>query len=148
MLAKCPPNMPRWSVDVAAIALLTITGWIAFGNHLSTSTLDAFSGPERQGGFLSAQPSAARSAPTRVRVGQPEVDYIAADTIRHFTDEVASQRSWTGYQEVNFGEDVTVRYFAPINMGGTPMRPVANLAQPAQRSSSVSDKSVTRKLAE
>ena len=47
------------------------------------------------------------SAFRRVRIGPNEVDYIAEDvTIRNFTDQTRIK-----LQEVNIGQDVTVRYF-------------------------------------
>jgi hypothetical protein len=50
----------------------------------------------------------------RVRVGANEIDYIAEDvTIRHFETRTPPHRSATGYKQVNIGNDVTVRYFAP-----------------------------------
>jgi hypothetical protein len=50
----------------------------------------------------------------RVRVGRNEVDYVAEDvTIRHFIAKEAPPRLRGGYKEVNIGDDVTVRSFAP-----------------------------------
>ena len=59
--------------------------------------------------------SGARSAAAfnRVQVSSNEVDYISEDvTIRRFTTGPANPQMWKGVKEVNFGEDVTVRYFA------------------------------------
>ena len=149
VLAKrVPPHMSRWSVEVAAITVLAITGWIAYSDHRSPTALEATNVLERQATLVALEPEAARSALKRVRAGQNQVDYIAEDVIiRYFTHEPASQQMRAGYKQVNFGEDVTVRYFAPKHSVEPPRRPVANLAQPVDRSSPVSDKSVSRKLA-
>jgi len=49
----------------------------------------------------------------RVQVSPNEVDYLAEDvTIRRFTVTSAPPRMRSGVREVNFGDDVTVRYFA------------------------------------
>jgi hypothetical protein len=49
----------------------------------------------------------------RVQVSSNEVDYISEDvTIRRFTTGPANPQTRKGVKEVNFGEDVTVRYFA------------------------------------
>jgi len=49
----------------------------------------------------------------RVQVSPNEVDYLAEDvTIRRFTVTSAPAPIRSGVREVNFGDDVTVRYFA------------------------------------
>ena len=49
----------------------------------------------------------------RVQVSPNEVDYLAEDvTVRHFTVSSAQPPIRSGVREVNFGDDVTVRYFA------------------------------------
>jgi hypothetical protein len=65
------------------------------------------------------------SAFKQVRVGQNEVDYIAEDvTIRRFTPTPRRRLQLeVGEKRVDFGEDVTVRYFAS-------KPPVASQAQP------------------
>ncbi len=137
-----PTRMPRWSVDVAVAvvaAMLATTGWIAYSNHRPASALVTSNATGRQVAPVVATPRLARPVFKRIRVDQHEVDYVAEDvTIRHFTDNPASQRMPVEYKQVNFGEDVTVRYFAP--------NPVANIAQPVDRSSP-SENSVSRKLA-
>jgi hypothetical protein len=56
---------------------------------------------------------AASSAFKRIRVGQNEVDYIAKDvTIRRFTPTPAPPQMPVGEKQVDFGEEVTLRYFA------------------------------------
>jgi GAF domain-containing protein len=55
----------------------------------------------------------ASSAFRRVRVGQNEVDYIAEDvTIRQLTPKTKYRQVSNGNEQVNIGDDVTVRYFA------------------------------------
>jgi len=49
----------------------------------------------------------------RMRVGPNEVDYIADDvTIRQFESLVPKVHNKSGVKQVDFGDDVTVRYFA------------------------------------
>ncbi len=58
-----------------------------------------------------------------VRVGQNEVDYVAEDvTIRSFKPKPAPRQVRVGEKRVDFGDDVTVRYFAS--------KPDASQAQP------------------
>jgi hypothetical protein len=55
----------------------------------------------------------------RVWVNQNEIDYIAEDvTIRHFGRNVISRRL-LGYEQVDIGDDVTVRYFESTAAGST-----------------------------
>ncbi len=57
-------------------------------------------------------PRLSKSAFRKVRVGQYEVDYIAEDvTIRHFQSEPPMPSTRRGIKQVNYGKDVTVRYF-------------------------------------
>jgi hypothetical protein len=49
----------------------------------------------------------------RIRIGPKEVDYLAEDvTIRHFATGSAGSLTRTPKKNVDFGDDVTVRYFA------------------------------------
>ena len=49
----------------------------------------------------------------RVRVRQNEIDYIAEDvTIRRFTPTPAPPQVPVGEKQADFGEDVTLHYFA------------------------------------
>jgi len=130
LVKRVPPRVPRRSMEVAAITVLAITGWITYSDHRSPTGLETSNAyVEHQAQPVDAKPKAAWSAFKRVRVGQNEVDYIAEDvTVRYFTDESASQGMRVRYKQVDFGEDVTVRYFAPKPSIGPPMRPVANLA--------------------
>jgi hypothetical protein len=137
---RLPTRMPRWSVDVALVAAtLAITFWIAHSNRRPASPLVTSNASNRQAAPAVATPRVARPAFKRIQVDRKEVDYIADDvTIRHFTDDPASQRMPLGYKQINFGEDVTVRYFAP--------NPVAKIAQPVDRTVP-SENSVSRNLA-
>ena len=116
---------------IGAVILVSIAVWIFYANHPA----DTKSGL----GSLSwhAPPQQAPSKPLsvsvdpkrrsdesnrtmglrhgfrRVRVGANEVDYIAADvTIRQFENQHSEPRLGSDLKEVNFGDDVTVRYFA------------------------------------
>jgi hypothetical protein len=92
---------------------------------------------------LEAQASARRDqagAPSpafkRVWVGPNEVDYVAEDvTIRHFTT-IKPPRTPVrdGYREVQFGKDVTVRYFAAKPAVAPRTRPLSTAAQSVERS--------------
>jgi hypothetical protein len=49
----------------------------------------------------------------RIRIGPKEVDYVAGDvTIRRFTTGSARPLTRTREKEIDFGDDVTMRYFA------------------------------------
>ena len=70
------------------------------------------------GGFLAPSTKESRHAGTalkRVQVGRNEVDYVADDvTMRVFTNRPVVKRSLPRNSRVaQFGDDVTVRYFAP-----------------------------------
>jgi hypothetical protein len=134
----------RWNVAAAGLAaVLVIAGWFAY-RHRSASHMNASSQksnaaeeqtaarpPLTSNGTDSLAPSTAVTAEAkapgsgfrRVRVGQNEVDYVAEDvTIRHFTNTARPQIA-VGERQVNFGKDVTVRYFSSKPL-------VAPLAQP------------------
>jgi hypothetical protein len=123
---RVPPRMPRWSVDLAAVVtVLGIIGGMAYNDQRSASEPRASNALQRHSSFLAEKPKAHKSAYKWIRVGQNEIDYIAEDvTIRYFDHEPASPGIGVGYKEVNFGEDVTVRYFAPKN-SGAPEKPVS-----------------------
>src|SRR5579864_62966 len=129
------PDTLRWNVAAAGAAtVLAMVVWITYHHHLTSpvdaSSLHTLNAAEQQ---VTAKPprvsnrtpkpqpaagvvedrKAASSAFQRVRVGQNEVDYIADDvTIRRFTPTSAPPQMPVGEKQVDFGEDVTVRYFA------------------------------------
>src|SRR5579862_2279287 len=127
------PNNLRWNAAAAGLAavLLIIAGF-AYHHH-SVSRANAASAaksnaaqehvaanrplPNSPNSETSASGTASKSPGSgfrRVRVGQDEIDYIAEDvTIRHFTSHAAPPQMLAGERLVNFGEDVTVRYFGP-----------------------------------
>jgi hypothetical protein len=75
----------------------------------------------------------------RVRVGANEVDYISEDvTIRHFTQKTPTPRMKSGYKQVDFGKDVTVRYFGLKPTVVSQTQPLPAEAPSAARSLSVS----------
>jgi hypothetical protein len=126
------PHMRRRSVNLAAVVtlLLAITGWMAYSHRRLASVAET---PNARS--LKRQPARTPKVVgpgfTRIRVTPNEVDYIAEDvTIRYFAHESAAQRMPPAYNEVNFGEDVTVHYFAPKLTVGSSIRPVATIAQP------------------
>ena len=127
-------NLRRNVAAAGLAAALVIAGWIAYRHRLAShtnaaSTQRSTAAPEQAAGKPSLASNRADNPETstsvtagtkapgsgfrRVRVGQNEVDYIAEDvTIRHFTNPARPQMA-VGEQRVNFGNDVTVRYFGP-----------------------------------
>lgn len=167
---RLPLHTPQWSAAIAAVVVIMIVGWAAYGNRrpvspgtpvLRTSnvvdqnvdaasakavTVSATSQSQSASGAANlTKPS--RSAFKRVRVGENEIDYIADDvTVRHFILSPSQHRVQAGYNQVEFGKDVTVRYFAS-NGAAVSSTPAAVGTQPANRTLPEPDKSVTRKLA-
>ena len=146
LVKRVVPSTLRWNVAAAGlVAVLVMVGWLA-SHHRSASPVGA-SSPQRSNAApqqLSAKPllasnptsepatsagvttesKAAASRFKRVRIGQNEVDYIAEDvTIRSFTPKPVRPQMLVGEKQVNFGDDVTVRYFVS-------KPPVASQAQP------------------
>ncbi len=145
-VTRVAPNTLWWKVAAAGfVAVLVMVGWLA-SHHRSASHMDA-SSPQRTNAAqeqVSAKPSLAGNSTSepqtsageteesnatssgfkRVRVDQNEVDYIAEDvTIRSFTPKPAQPQMRAREMQVNFGDDVTVRYFVS-------KPPLASQAQP------------------
>lgn len=116
---------------IGAVILVSIAVWISYVNHHveTKSGLPSLSwhGPQPQAPSkplsVSVDPKrhsdgsnrtmGLRHGFRRVRVGANEVDYIAADvTIRQFEIQHSTPQLRSDLKEVNFGDDVTVRYFA------------------------------------
>ena len=160
-IKRLPFRTPQWSAAAAAVVALTMIGWSAYsGRH---------QGPRQRVSFVdqqvsesdkpSAEESAAqpeilqdaadagrssKSAFRRVRVGKSEIDYVADDvTIRYFTRPTTG--AMRAYNQVEFGNDVTVRYFGS---GPATVQPVASMARPVTRTLPVSEKAATPKLAQ
>ena len=75
----------------------------------------------------------------RVRVGQNEVDYVAEDvTIRQFLPKTKPMQASNRYEQVNIGDDVTVRYYAYKPAAGLQTQPVPAAAKTLERSSPLS----------
>ena len=151
-------NKHRWNVAAAGIVTaLVIASWIAYDHHpqspVDTSAVQRSGAAGPQAASASAKESSANriskpptaagvtqgtkivgSAFKRTRVRLNEVDYIAEDvTIRHFTPRPALPRILVGPKRVDFGEDVTVRYFA----SNPQPQPGSNSEQSGDRSSPV-----------
>lgn len=159
---------PQLTAVAAAVVALVIVGWTAYVDRHSASTASsAMQVSNAPDGAVSvpAKPSALASgselqtvsgaeqstkvfkpAVRRVRVGANEVDYVSEDvTVRHFTRRPPSE-PLRAYNQVEFGNDVTVRYFAS---NSTAVRPVASVAQPVNnRTLPLPAKSVSPKLAQ
>jgi hypothetical protein len=120
----------------AAVVAFGLVTWIAFdgqraltmndsalrrpttvGQHVLQTTAKpsaagGASGPHNGAG-RTVSAKAARSPFKRVRVGSNEVDYISEDvTIRRFVTKASPPHVRGGNQQLNIGDDVTVRYFA------------------------------------
>ncbi len=153
---RVAPNKLRWNVAAAgSVAVLVMVGWLAH-HHRSALPMNA-SSPQRSNAAqqqLSAKPTpasnptsepetsatvttesnAARSRFKRVRVGPNEVDYIAEDvTIRSFTPNPARPQMRAGEKQVNFGDDVTVRYFVSKPSVASQAQPVPAAERSVER---------------
>lgn len=124
-------NMRRPWAAVAVVILLAVSVWIFHDRHFSTTRIGASSSATRDADFRLPEPTSLMNqdpmvpADTpdeatsltprfkRVRVGPDEVDYVAEDvTIRTFERRSSKLPIRNGAHEVDFGDDVTVRYFA------------------------------------
>jgi hypothetical protein len=134
-------NFWRVGAVVTASAVLATANWITYRDHSVRSTIRG-AVPRRDNARqqVPAKPFSLNNNPNcvgggaqktrpfsagfkRIRIGPHEVDYIAEDvTIRHFTTGPAQRLARTGEKQVNFGDDVTVRYFAytPTAVSQTP----------------------------
>lgn len=124
-------NVQRaWAAGVVVL-LLSVSVWMFQSRHFSGTKIGESTSTSRDSNFPAPQPTllvsqdlkdpatipteAASFIPAfkRVRVGPNEVDYIAEDvTIRTFERKSSKPQIRNAAHEVNFGNDVTVRYFA------------------------------------
>lgn len=75
----------------------------------------------------------------RTQVGKDETDYIAEDvTVRLFKPRVAPKRDPRVEKQLNFGDDVTVRYFADTPPQVPPRGPGSAAVQSLERSLPIS----------
>jgi hypothetical protein len=153
---RVPPVRLWWKVAAASVVtVLVIVSSITYDHHPATpvgaSSLQRPKAAEQQepakpspAGNRTSKPQTAAggtehlknagSAFTRVRVGQNEVDYIAEDvTIRRFTPNPAPPQMRVGEKRVEFGEDVTVRYFASKPPVAPQAKPVSAVARSVER---------------
>ena len=147
-------NLRRNVAAAGLAAALVIAGWIAYRHRLASHT-NASSAPRSTAApeQAAAKPSLASnradkpetstavtadaktpgSGFRRVRVGQNEIDYIADDvTIRHFTNPARPQMA-LGEKQVNFGNDVTVRYFGSKPTAVPQIQPVPAAERSVER---------------
>ena len=100
-------NRPAPVINSLAISTVRGTEQHASGQPLFTNNTTKQASNKRR------DTAAPNSAFRRVRIGPSEVDYVAEDvTIRHFNTVPARPQTLSSKKEVNFGDDVTVRYFA------------------------------------
>lgn len=119
-----------WAI-VTAVILFSVSVWIYHARHRSGTTIGPSSSATQHANSRGAEPTLLpRQEPTvpvgegsqaatpipgfrRFRIGPNEVDYVATDvTIRTFIPRPAKPQVRSGVHQVNFGDDVTVRYFA------------------------------------
>jgi hypothetical protein len=135
---------PWWKVaGPAVVAALVIACWIAYSarrrDSPSGTALQKSNALEQQVPFVS---------PKQV----PENSTAMPQTVPGATEEARparnrGERVRVGENEVDIGEDVTVRYFAPKPAVVPPTEPVPSAAQPADHSLPVPERSVSPKLA-
>ena len=132
--AKRIPSYKRWAVAAALVLLSLIAyrdrrpaatfgvaalrGSKAIGQELpsvSAKTSASMSTPQTAPVSTEEAGKTARPVPRWVRVGNNELDYVAAEvTVRYFTATPAPRRGEVGRSPVeHIGDDVTVRYFTP-----------------------------------
>lgn len=157
-----PPEMRlalsklRWNVAAAGLAaLLLIVAGLAYHHRLVSHTNTASSSkstPEQAQatakpslasngtyqGEVSTGANAASATPgsgfRRVRIDQDEVDYVSEDvTIRRFTSNTPRPRMLAGERLVNFGQDVTVRYFGSKSQVEPQIQPVPAAERSVER---------------
>jgi hypothetical protein len=138
---------PRWNVAVAAVVFtaLVIACWIAYSDRhpaspLGASALQRSNALEQQVPFVSAKQLPENSTT------KPQTAPVATEEAR--AARTTPQRVRVGENEVEIGEDVTVRYFAPKPAVVPPTGPVPSAAQPADRSLPVPETSVSPKPAQ
>jgi hypothetical protein len=121
------------SVDASALHRSNAAGQQVRSAHATPSPNGAAKPRVAAVGTTGAK--AAHSPFKRVQVGRNEVDYIAGDvTIRSFAPTPAPLRVRVGERQVDFGQDVTVRYFASKPMAASQERLVPAAAQSVDRS--------------
>ena len=145
-------------------ALVVLAAWIIYEHHPAVpavassqqqGSLQTTSAPQEQTMVAPSSPSPLSRAPgaratahgrdqagapnpafRRVWVGPNEIDYVAEDvTIRHFTTTgLTPTPVRVGYREVQFGKDVTVRYFGAKPPVTPQTHPVSTAVQSVERS--------------
>ena len=143
---------------ISAVIAIMIAGWIAYdrpsrspvglsapGSNAAGPPVSPVLSPEdhtprpRNVSSRAEDMKGRRSTFRRLRVGQNEVDYIAEDvTIRQFMPKTKYAQGSNRYEQVNIGDDVTVRYFAYKPAGALQTQPVPAAAKAVERSSSLS----------
>jgi len=113
----------------AMITVLVIASWIAYrdsrpASPLGTSALQRSNALEQQVPFVPAKPVPAKST------SKPQTAPVA--TQETSAARTTLQRVQVGVNEVDIGEDVTVRYFTPKQPVAQP-EPVGSAAQPGDR---------------
>jgi hypothetical protein len=140
-------NLWNAAAVASAVMALLLSVWVFHRIHTSNPQIDVSTPALHDGsvGTAAGSPSenneepklagpgvgTSDSAPrfVRVRVGPNEVDYIADDvTIRQFETRSPRARNRSGVKQVDFGDDVTVRYFANGSL------PVSQPARPPEAS--------------
>jgi hypothetical protein len=157
LVKRIPWDKLRWDAAAAVVSTaLVIVGWVAYDRRTASppdaSSLQRSNAAEQQvpaklspASDRTSKPQTAAggtegtkvagSAFKLVRVGQNEVDYVAEDvTIRRFTPKPAPPHMRAGEKRVDFGDDVTVRYFASKPPVASQAQPVSGAARSVGRS--------------
>ena len=124
-------HRPWWKVAGAAVVTaLVIACWIAYSDRRPASPLGA-SAPQRSNAFEQQVPFVPAKPVPANSTSKPQTAPVATQETR--AARTTLQRVRVGENEVDIGEDVTVRYFAPKPAVVPPTGPVPSAAQPADR---------------
>ncbi|HTT19337.1 MAG TPA: GAF domain-containing protein [Candidatus Sulfotelmatobacter sp.] len=125
-------NFPDAAATIGAVIVLSVSLWIfhrsasrqasidlhASGAHDAqpqTPVKPVFDAESSKLLSTSKEVSAPKAGFKRVRIGPNEVDYVTEDvTIRTFETRRTKPQLRSGMKEVDFGDDVTVRYFGGL----------------------------------
>jgi hypothetical protein len=130
------PGLANSAAAIVAVIVLSVSIWLSYRSHSSHANVGlpvpavngdhqlAPAGPPlavNEGGTNLTDGLTEAVAPSerfkRVQIGPDEVDYVSEDVtirhfdIRHFDMRPAKTKMLNHTKEINFGEDVTVRYF-------------------------------------
>jgi hypothetical protein len=141
---------PWWIITAAAVTALVIACWIAYSQRRPASSLGTTqqksNAPEQDVPSVSAKQLAEDSTTKPQTVTEPQAASVATEQptgarIRHQHVRIRGN-------EVDIGEDVTVRYFGPQHSVVPPTGHLPSPSQPASRSLAASEISITPRPAQ